>query len=264
MPELPDVEVFRKYLQSTSMNQKIGDVKIFSTDMVKGVSAQKLTRLLQGASFVWTERHGKYLMAGVGDDSFLVLHFGMTGFLKYFGNTEEGTPHMRMRIDFENGYHLSFDCMRKLGEISWSEDREGFAKERKLGADPLHKGFNASRFAELIRKKRGSIKSALMNQEVVAGIGNIYSDEILFQARVHPGAGIKDLEDKDLQELYKAMKDVLKTAIKSKADPRKLPGSFLIGRRQEGAECPRCGARIQKRKFSGRGAYMCPVCQKER
>jgi formamidopyrimidine-DNA glycosylase len=264
MPELPDVEVFRKYFNSTSLHQEIREVKVLNRRMLKGISAPKLKSTLGGQSFRSTARHGKYLFAELKNGSWLVLHFGMTGFLKYFRHTDKEPPHDRLLLTFSNGYHLAYDCQRKLGEIGLVDDKERFVRERDLGPDALAPDFNLAAFKETFsRAKRSSVKSAFMNQKLTAGIGNVYSDEILFQTKIHPRTKVKNLAEKQLEKLFREMKKVLQTAIQCQATPERFPGSYIIPHRRRNGKCPRCSRQLERKKISGRSAYYCPRCQRD-
>jgi formamidopyrimidine-DNA glycosylase len=261
MPELPDVEVFRRYLEETSLNQEIADVTVAAPEMLQGTDAGKLAAGLKGAVFTTTRRHGKYMFAGTDGKGWLVLHFGMTGYLMYFRDPGQDTSHDRMRVDFANGWHLAYDCQRKLGEIGYVKDPADLAAAKKLGPDPMWPNFDRSAFDRAVSKRRGSVKTLLMNQEVMAGIGNIYSDEILFQAGIHPRTPAGDLGPQQWDRLFEALKEVLGSAIESGADPERMPAHFMLPHRREGGRCPACGGEIHKVKFSGRTAYACAVCQ---
>ena len=187
------------------------------------------------------------------------MHFGMTGDLKYYKNAEDEPDYEQVSFHFENGYQLGYLMPRKLGEIRILDSVDEFLEEKKLGPDVLEVDFDE--FCELLSGRRGMIKTTLMNQEVMAGVGNVYSDEILFQARVYPRAQISDLNRKQLRAVYDAMREVLETVIKRKANPEDFPESFLIPHRSEGKTCPRCKSKIQRIKVSGRSGYYCPHCQ---
>lgn len=261
MPELPDVETFRRYLDSTSLHQEISKVAIHSPELLEGVTPAELKAALEGKSFVSTHRHGKYLFAQTSGGKWVVFHFGMTGFLKYFEDMEEEPPHARMTIDFLNGWHLGYDCQRKLGEIGLADDWQKVVEARKMGPDPLDPGFTLDTFGEAMRKTRAVVKSALMNQRLLAGIGNIYSDEILFQAGIQPGIKAKDISKDRIERLFYSVKEVLEETIKCKADPERFPPSYLIPHRHGDGKCPRCGNDLQQKKFSGRTGFFCPSCQ---
>jgi formamidopyrimidine-DNA glycosylase len=259
MPELPDVEVFRRYVNSTSLHQNIELVEVRNGKILGGVSALKLQSTLKGRRFESTRRHGKNLFVGLDGGGWLLMHFGMTGRLKYFKDMDQDPPHDRFLISFENRYHLAFDCQRMFGKVDLIEDLEEFVREKKLGPDPLE--LNSSSFRERFEGRKGSVKSALMNQQVVAGVGNIYSDEILFQAHLYPGTRIERLDDAALEKLFQETRRVLKTAIERGANPQMIPDHFLLSHRREGEKCPRGNGEIRKIKAAGRTAYYCPACQ---
>ena len=256
MPELPDVEIFRQYLQATALHQQIRQVRVEEPDLLDGVSPGRLRKQLEGESLQSAVRHGKYLFAEAGDRGWLVLHFGMTGFLKYFRDDGSRPDHVRLSLQFAGGYRLAYACPRKLGRIAWWETIEGFVADRKLGPDPLAEGFDAGDFGALLEKRRGSIKGLLMNQEALAGIGNIYSDEILFQAGIHPRTTVAELRGEG-QRIFGHLKDVLRGAIECRVGEQGWPEGWLLPHREPGAECPRCGGRIERVKVVGRSAYLC-------
>ncbi|MFW6102041.1 MAG: DNA-formamidopyrimidine glycosylase [Chloroflexota bacterium] len=261
MPELPDVEVSRKYLDKTALHQTVKKVEIFAEDVLDEASQKQLQSQVEGQQFESTDRHGKYLFTRLSDDGWLVFHFGMTGYFHYFKGEDKTPKHTRALFSFDNGYHLAFVLQRKLGRIVLTEDIDSFVKKQGLGPDALDKNFNIEAFKEATKKTKSNIKSALMNQEQIAGIGNIYSDEILFQARLHPKASANQLDNQVLERLFKAMKEVLDTAIDSQAEPAKMPEHYLLPRREKGGRCPSCHGEIDTMKISGRTAYFCPKCQ---
>lgn len=261
MPELPDVETFRRYLNATSLHQQIERTHVDANLLDDCVTPQLLQRRLKGQEISRTDRRGKYLFACLSNDNCLVLHFGMTGFLRYFKDRSDAPGHTRLLVEFDSGYFLAYDCRRKLGTISITEDREEFIRAKDLGPDAL--GISRSEFEEVLTGHRGAIKSALMNQSILCGIGNVYSDEILFQARLRPDTSVDDLSGKNLERLFDAMRDVLETTIQCQADPGRFPDSYLTPKREAGEPCPGCGGSIEDAKISGRTAYFCPSCQKD-
>lgn len=262
MPELPDVEIFKNYLEATSLHKEIEDVHVRSPEMLAGTSPSGLKKAMKGTSLQSAHRHGKYLFCRMDTGKHLVLHFGMTGFLKYFKNKDEEPSHVRLLLDFSNGYHLAYDCSRKLGKIELIDGIPEFIREKELGPDPLQPDFDFAAFKEAFKGSTGAIKPALMNQRYIAGIGNIYSDEILFQAGIHPKTFTGQLDESSLKKLYSEMEDhVLPEAIKAGARPDRLPSSFIIPHRSKDGECPACGGKIVKETISGRSGYYCPRCQ---
>jgi len=263
MPELPDVEVFKNYLNATALHQDISDIEVRERSLLGEVSERDLRSHLEGSRFEETLRHGKYLLVKVEGDGFLVLHFGMTGFLRYFKNPDQKGEHTRMQITFSNGYHLTYDCQRKLGLIDWVEHPEALVARKELGDDPWSEEFDASRFRELMEGRRGSVKSALMNQSVIAGIGNVYSDEILFQAGIHPRSSVRHLDPDHLKKLYHALREVIDTAVEAKADPASMPSHYLTRVRGKEDTCPKCGGRLATEKVSGRTSHFCTDHQRK-
>ena len=260
MPELPEVEVFKRYLEATALHKTIAKVTVKSTQILENITKETLQTKLAKKKFAACQRHGKYLFASVNEEFWLVMHFGMTGNLKYFKAKEEEPTHDRFLVSFQNGYHLAFDNQRKFGKITTTPNVEAFVKKKKLGPDALEVKFEA--FRQGLGKSRGSAKYTLMNQRVVAGIGNIYSDEILFQTGVHPKTKIRKLKADTLKQLYSNMRQILKTTIRNQANLAKLPKNYLLHHRSQGGKCPKCGGKIETLKVSGRTAYFCPRCQK--
>jgi len=261
MPELPDVEVYRRYLASTALHRRITTMEVHSHRVLDGVSGKRLKSTLEGAVLEETARHGKYLFARLDKGQELVLHFGMTGFLKYYKNDESKPGHERLRLRLENGYSLVYDNQRLLGRVFLAPDRKRFIEEQELGPDALTVDFE--RFTSILERGRGAIKSTLMNQKMLAGLGNIYTDEILFQARIHPKASVGSLGEDGLRTVYEQMRVVLEQAIDAQADPGRMPESFLLPHREEEDSCPRCGGRVRKISLSGRATYFCAACQGE-
>src|SRR5215211_4100329 len=137
MPELPDVEVFRQYINSTSLHQKIESVEVKDETILGGVSARELESTLKGRTFESTRRHGKNLFVGLDGSGWLLIHFGMTGDLEYFEDRDQDPAHDRFLISFDNGYHLAFDDQRMFGKVDLIEDLEEFVRRKKLGPDLL-------------------------------------------------------------------------------------------------------------------------------
>lgn len=259
MPELPDVEVFKRYVDSTSLHREIADV-LLRERLVEDVSPQRIRDGLRSARLSETRRHGKHLFARAGDDGWLRLHFGMTGWLGAYSEGED-PDHTELRIDFADGSHLAFVDQRKLGAISWIEDVDEFVQEQGLGPDPLVDDLDLSRFTEIVGGRRGTIKSTLMSQDLIAGLGNVYVDEILFQVGAHPEVEAGELADERLAEIRSVMGHVIETAIDRGADVAELPDTWLLPHREEGVACPRCGGEIRHTEVSGRTTYYCGTHQ---
>jgi formamidopyrimidine-DNA glycosylase len=259
MPELPDVEVYRRELESKALNQRIAAVEVKTPRILGRFPAKRLIERLEGRRFTGTRRHGKRLYAALDDGGFLGMHFGMTGALRYFTGEDPEPAFDRVRIDFANGRHLGYYNRRMIGRVALIPDADADVAERRLGPDALD--LDLKTFKQRIGRSRGAVKSVLMDQTLIAGIGNIYTDEILFQARVHPKTPAAALDAATLARMHKTMRSVLKKAIQRGADPERLPRHFLIPCREAGEKCPSCGGKIARVALGGRSTYFCPRCQ---
>jgi len=265
MPELPDVQVLREYVDATSLHKKIVDVDVISGYILKNVSKRGLSSGLRGHQFASAHRHGKFLFILLENGRYLMLHFGMSGSLKYYKieNKDEIPEYSKVNFDFDNDYRLSLIMPRKLGEVRLLDDMASFIKQRGLGPDVSAEDFTFEKFKDLLAGRRGMVKSTMMNQAIMAGIGNVYSDEILYQAHIHPKTRVSALSKEDLKQIYQKMNQVLRMAVECRAIPSDFPDGYLTPLRgQEGAKCPRCQGKIARVKVSGRTAYFCPGCQR--
>ncbi len=186
MPELPDVEVFRQYFNATALNKKVVDVIVPNEDILENMSSRSFQMRMKGETFQATHRHGKYLFIELDREETLMMHFGMTGSFKYYKNEDEKPEYSRIIFNLNNGYKLSYVCPRKLGEIALIEDEADFIEEHELGPDPYSNDFKWEEFQGIMSGKHGSIKTTLMDQHILAGIGNVYSDEILYHSKIYP------------------------------------------------------------------------------
>lgn len=260
MPELPDVEIYKQYLNATALYQDIKCIHLESFILLSGTTPQSLGRALKHKSFRSTERHGKYLFIELNPFGWLVLHFGMTGYLKHFQHKVDRPNYAQFIITFENGFHLAYISRRKLGQIALTDKPQQFVKSHHLGPDALD--LTLAHFYEQASKRRKNVKSWLMDQHIIAGIGNIYSDEILYHAKIQPQKTIGVLDQMTLVRLYQTIAIVLKTAIEARANPEQMPSTFLLPQRKQGGHCPECATPIEKIKIAGRYAWYCPRCQK--
>ena len=262
MPELPDVETFKQYFDATSLHQRIDNVDVRDAYTLKGISARELARGLKGRRFKSTRRHGKHLFVRANSHLWLRLHFGMTGSLHYFKHEKQAPKHARVLFVFANAHRLAFEDQRKFGEVGLLKDVDEFLKKRALGPDALD--ISLPQFKEIFGKHRGAVKTILLNQKLIAGIGNIYADEILFRARIHPATQVSALKGKTVAKLFRAARNILKKAIEAKADANLMPKQWLLPHRGKGGKCPRCGHELRSATIGGRTAWFCAHCQKRR
>lgn len=259
MPELPDVEVFRKEAEK-SKNSEITGFEIDDKDFVE-LTRNKFNNNLKGKKFKETSRRGKYLFMKVDDESGVVMHFGMTGYLEYLKEDEDAPDYTKCSFVLKNKHKLHYISKRKLGHVKYIGKIGNFIEENDIGPDALE--LSEPEFISKLKEKNSMVKSALMDQSTVSGIGNVYADEILFQSKIHPKQKANKLSDKTWKTLHKNTVNVLKKAIEKEADVSKLPKSYLLPNREEGNDCPRCDGKIEKIKVSGRTGYYCPSCQKK-
>ncbi len=262
MPELPDVETYKRYIDSTSLHKKIEKVSDINEKILEDISKKQLKKILVHTKLIETDRHGKYLFLQLSDEQWLVIHFGMTGYVKYFKDVNDKPSHTRLLLTFANEYHLAFHNQRLLGKISITKHKEEYIKRKNLGVDALN--ISLSVFQDLLSDKRGMIKSALMNQSMIAGIGNIYADEILFQSGIHPKTKISHLTGNDLEKIYQNMHEILDVAIDTKVNTNKFPDTYIIPNREKEGECPKGHEKLKTVKVNGRTTYFCPVHQKKK
>lgn len=260
MPELPEVEAARHNIASHGLHRPVEHV-VVEDDRVLEVSAQKLWSNITGHEFEAAERHGKYIMVRLDNAKWLVLHLGMTGDIAFFPDQRERPEHSRVIFHFTDGPDLAFDNQRMFGEVSITDDNVAFIQSKQLGPDALDLDFDD--FKSRLADRRGMIKTALMDQSLLAGIGNVYSDEILFQARLHPRTQVDNLSEKHLMRLFECLRTVLNTATDARINGEALPDDFFIPHRNPGDKCPNCGGEVEQIEISGRNAYCCPACQME-
>ncbi|PZX16511.1 formamidopyrimidine-DNA glycosylase [Palleronia aestuarii] len=253
MPELPEAEANRRRIEADALNRTIEGFWLGDTEHVDIPGDNERARLV-GRQITETRRHGKIIFAGSKSGPWLAVHLGMTGSLRPYDG-EERPEYTRIAVEFEGDRRLGFRDPRKFGWMKVIDDPETYLAEDRVGPDARQIGRDA--FREVIGGSGGALKSALMNQGKLAGLGNLWSDEMLFQTGVAPTAKGSDLDEETLDALFDAMGEVLGTLIEVNADYSKLPSDWLKPGRKEGADCPRCGGTIAKRKVGGRTAFYC-------
>lgn len=258
MPELPEVETYTRYFARHALGQRIARVNVVDERILGEIRKETFVRKLKGREFASVRRHGKHLFADAGA-VWLHLHFGMTGDLAYY---REGDPPRFAKVifDFAGGAHLAFEDMRLFGLVDLVDDPDAFVLEKKLGPDPL--ALTPKQFARLLERRRGAIKSLLMSQEIIAGLGNLYVDEVLYQTSMHPRRAVDAIDAGEVKALYTSMRRILREAIKRHAREAELPASALYHHRETGARCPRCGGTIQRAVVFGRTTYFCAKHQR--
>jgi len=265
MPELPDVEVFKRVLARRALRKTIGRVVVNDKRILGKLAAQTFIDRLHGAKLVAARRYGKHLFASLDRGGWLSLHFGMTGALHFLPKPDQEPPFTRVRLDFAGDGSLAYTNKRMIGRVGVIENVDDFIADEKLGPDALDPRLDLAAFKAAVLDGKRDVKAVLMDQEVLAGIGNIYSDEILFQARINPAARIDSLTSNQVKRLFVTMREVLGTAIAcgagSELFTERLPKGALLPERKKAGYCPRCRSPLKIFKVGGRTAYCCPRCQ---
>ncbi|MDZ7372781.1 MAG: bifunctional DNA-formamidopyrimidine glycosylase/DNA-(apurinic or apyrimidinic site) lyase [candidate division KSB1 bacterium] len=272
MPELPEVETVRRGLEACIGGAGILRVEILRADLRTPVDADALRRM-EGASFVSFRRRGKYLVGDVSSGLSLIVHLGMSGRLLLRPSGEELHKHDHVRWILDNGLELRFRDPRRFGSVLVAPTASVLQSPplAGLGIEPLDSAFTPAVLSRLLASSRQTMKSFLLDQTRVAGIGNIYANEILYRAGLHPSQRASELSERQIERLHESIVNTLReaieqggTTIRDYQDPNGQLGWFslrLAVYHREGEPCPRCGAPIERLRSAGRSTFFCPNCQ---
>ena len=257
MPELPEVEIFKRYFDETSLDQKIKEVQILHPKVVEN---PQITELLKGDSFRSSQRWGKNLFIHTQNDHTAIMHFGMTGPLEYFHQSIDAPKYARVVFQFENDYNLGYISKRMFGRLGLVSSVDQFIADKSLAPDALK--IDLDHFRENVKRRKKNIKATLLDQGTAAGVGNWIADEILYQSRIHPVSASQSLDTRQINDIYGHMQEIMQTAIKSGAVQGQLPDHYITkyGRKTT-ISCPNCQREIEKTVVAGRGTYACDHCQ---
>jgi len=278
MPELPEVEVLRRDLDHEVVGKKIKTVDVHGLRSVRRHKTKKaFISLLEGRKISKVERRGKYLLMHIGDNQALVVHLGMSGQLLRAKSAREKLPkHAHVVITFTQGGQLRFVDPRTFGEmfvVHLDEIDDAVEELAHLGLDPLATTMSWDLFGRLVAQRKCRLKAMLMDQRFLAGIGNVYSDEILFSAGLRFDRESDSLSDQEIRRLYRAIGEILQEAVKhrgsSLADAQYVdlfgkPGEFQHHHNvydREGESCNRCRHTVVRQRFSNRSTFFCDACQ---
>jgi formamidopyrimidine-DNA glycosylase len=286
MPELPEVETVRRGLSKLIIGKTILS-EVHDTDKGFPNAANDVKSFMIGAKVTDVRRRAKVLMIDLSTDYTLLIHLKMTGQLVYVGDTRFGAGHpndslvnalpdksTRVTVQFDDSSTLFFNDQRKFGWMRLLPTIEipNISFMQKVGPEPLSTEFTAQDFIQrLARRPKTNIKAAILDQSVVAGIGNIYADESLWGAKIHPKRLVASLTEAEMVLLYTEVRAVMNLSIEKGGSSNSTyvnaegkRGSYMdFARvfRREGLPCPRCGTTIEKLRVAGRGTHICPVCQ---
>lgn len=285
MPELPEVETVVRGLRAAVLNRKITGLRIGKSDFVD--DPESLAQHVPGSRIVSVERLGKFIAMTLDsprasdadasdkskqanpDKNYLVVHLGMTGQLIPRAASDAVAPHTHVFVELDDGRELRYTDIRRFGRMAFMPESLFAPLRGKLGADPLE--ISEQDFVAQFLSHRARLKALLLDQSVLRGMGNIYTDESLWRARLHPARIAASLKPAQLKALYRAMRAVLIAAIRLRGssisdflDAEGQPGSYQSRHRvygRAGKPCPRCRTPIRRIVVAGRGSYFCPKCQ---
>jgi formamidopyrimidine-DNA glycosylase len=273
MPELPEVETVRRSLLERIVGQTIRSVQVRDFRGVLGDDrAEDVTARVQGRTVQGIRRRAKYLFVDLDDGTALVVHLRMTGRLSVVPRAEPPLRFERLSIELDGDLDLRFSDQRKFGRVLHVQEDYLDRLERKLGREPLERDFSAAWLAERLQRRSGKIKAVLLDQGLIGGLGNIYVDESLFRAGIHPDRRANTLTPDEVKRLHRAIRSVLRAAIEGRGttlssfqdavgNRGRYGGRLLVyGRGGKGA-CPRCGTPLSRIVVAGRGTSFCPSCQ---
>ena len=274
MPELPEVETIARTLEPAVRGRMIAGIDLLYRPLLRR-GGRKVLEGLVGRRILGVRRRGKMLIIACEGGRTLVFHLKMTGQFSLAGPGEARDKHTRLVVRFEDGAtELRFRDVRKFGFLLCLEGdpMAACAELACLGPEPLEVGL--AEFAALIARKKGRIKSLLLNQTVIAGIGNIYADEMLFDARIHPETPASSLRKQAVERLYDSMKKILTLAIAEKGstlqdyrDAEGKAGNFQFFHKvydRKGEPCVLCGTPVRMTRLGGRSSHFCPKCQRKK
>ncbi|MDO8507085.1 MAG: bifunctional DNA-formamidopyrimidine glycosylase/DNA-(apurinic or apyrimidinic site) lyase [bacterium] len=292
MPELPEVETIKNDLQDKIIGKKIISIFPLWKEIVKDIPFDAFAGQVEGQKIAAVERRAKNLIIKLSGGLSLLIHLKMTGHFLLSEDSAEVSQdgrwikaenknltddkqnqYVRIIFRLDNGQMLAMSDLRKFAYIKLVDDKELKTFLDKYGPEPFDKDFTAEKLGEILSKKKTAIKKVLMDQSQIAGIGNIYADEILWASRVHPLSLANKLPKKDVEAIYKHTKKILSESLKRRGtstsdfrDTSGQPGTFGDFRnvyRRTDLPCPVCGGPIRRISLGGRGTHFCPTCQKE-
>ena len=272
MPEIAEVETVRKTLKNMVLNKRIKSVKILYSKIIEN-DPEEFTKILVGRKFIDINRIGKWLLFDL-EDYYLLSHLRMEG--KYFvkPSSDEVLKHEHVIFTFEDNIDLRYHDTRKFGRMILTKKENLYNIEaiKKQGIEPLDKNLTKEYLYEKIKRKNIPIKTLLLDQSIISGLGNIYANEVLFEAQINPERKGKDISLTECQNIVVACNKIIEkailnggTTIKSYTSSLGVTGKFQVFlkvHKRENEECKKCHALIKKIKIGGRSTYFCPKCQK--
>lgn len=273
MPELPEVETVRRTLEKRVVGQQISALRISDFPGVLGGWTEEAARdRFQGRTITGVRRRGKYLFIDLDDGTSINAHLRMTGRFSMVEASRPPLRHERLALVLGNGQELRFSDQRKFGRVVPMHQADLDMLENRLGPEPLGDSFTIEYLRDRLQRRPGKIKAVLLDQKLVAGLGNIYVDEALFLSNIHPMRMANSLDESEIARLHAQVQRVLLAAIARKGttfstfeDAEGRPGDYAIALQVYGGgnkrDCPVCGTPLERTVVGGRGTSFCPLCQ---
>jgi formamidopyrimidine-DNA glycosylase len=268
---MPEVETTRRHLAVHLPGARVADVDLIDPRAVQSPDAATFVTRLRGLALGDVHRRAKYLLVDLSDGQHLVIHRRMTGNLFLRPGGAPPDAHTVVVLHLADGRELRFCDLRRFARLWLATPAEVAALDQRLGPEPLGPEFTPRRLAAILARRRGALKPLLLDQQVVAGLGNIYVDEALYAAGLHPTRSVDTLRPADVRRLHGAIQQVLEQGIRNEGTSFRdyLGAVGQAGRnqlmvevfRREGQPCPRCSTVIVKTRVAGRGTHYCPLCQ---
>jgi formamidopyrimidine-DNA glycosylase len=273
MPELPEVETVRRRLAPALEGRRFEHVEITDARLTRPHDRVEVARELEGERVTKVDRRGKYLIVRFESGRALLVHLRMTGSLRHAGGGQlQDDPHRRAVVNLDDGSDVAYRDVRRFGTWLLLEPSEVDTYiDARVGREPLEDAYKAKHLAEKLEKRRAPIKAAILDQRTVAGVGNIYADEALWRAQVHPLTPANELTPDEVKALHKGIRASLQAGVRRQGSTLRdyqLPDGSS-GTAQDrfkaygraGLPCERCGTPIDKIRAGGRGTWYCPSCQ---
>lgn len=257
MPEMADVEVLKRRCNEELKDQTITGVKILNPALVKG--APGLEQKLTGRGILSAERYGKYLFIKLSPQDYLILHFGLTGRLVFEKDKNKRISSEAMLIISTDSFQLIYEGGKIFGMAGWCEAPKNFIAEKKLGPDAGE--VSEETFVDIVRSSKGAIKPVLLDQQKIAGVGNVYADEILLQAGVHPQVPVKGLTVARIKKIFEEIHRIHDSAVRVNAVRTEMPAWALMKTRKVSTLCPKCAGGLRNTLVNSRETIYCPSCQ---
>ena len=260
MPELPEVNTVQKEFEKVALQQSITEVVVHDDKIIRNVTARQFRNALKSRYFSGSYRQGKYFFGILDNGDHILFHLGMTGDPVYYYDQGDAPRHERFRIEFDSGLILGYNDPRKFSHILVLSDLSSYLTKIKLGPDAMR--ILEPDFIDLFTNRKTSLKAVLMNQQLISGVGNLYADEICFQAKIHPASQAQALTKRHLKKIYAKMQSILQEACDRNAYYNVYPDDWFWKWRNDKTDTLKGKGSVKKMTIGGRTTYFVDGYQK--